>query len=219
LKPLARILPHLQEGEDQLARLAAAAGLSPTTTRQALAPLLVGGVAHLQGDTLHLSPGGRVLAAALAVKHGVALEAAAAALSWQEFEAFTARVLEAHAFQVHRHLVLGEPRMEIDLLATRFQLALALDCKQWRRQPPSRLREAAHLQAERARRLAGSPKLPRGVGLLVPGLVTLYQPSLKLVAGIPVIPITLLNGFLAEFEGHLPELRAFRPGQGGVRGR
>lgn len=75
---------------------------------------------------------------------------------WSTFEELCSRIAELNGFQVHRNyrFSLGGKRHEIDVLAYRENMLLAIDCKLWKRAPRSALKRAAQAQLARTSSLA-----------------------------------------------------------------
>ena len=74
-----------------------------------------------------------VLAGIALIKWGYDAESIAKGLNWDEFEEFCAGLFRASGFEVTRNIVLRNPRLQIDILARSHQIALSVDCKQWRK--------------------------------------------------------------------------------------
>jgi len=143
-----------------------------------------------------------VLASVALLRMGVETAAVSRALSWQEFEDFTAALLEANGYDVSVNIVITKPRRQIDIFARSATLALCVDCKHWARSLHSgALETLARQQTERA----DLYKRKTGLTLpVIPVLVTLAEPVARLADGVPVVPVWALRGFLNEvnpFEG------------------
>ena len=129
-------------------------------------------------------------------------------LEWQEFEWFAAESLEQNRFRTVRHLLFKSQtgRREIDLIAWNDSFLLAIDCKHWLRGlTPSLSRQLAHAQSQRTEALAARAELLRKHGVdkldkrfLMPLIICLSEPRVRVVDGIPIVPITRLISFLYE---------------------
>ena len=90
---------------------------------------------------------------------------------------------------------------------------VVVECKHWspRTSAPSRLREAALKHLERTRRLASSWRrlglpLARRGAKLIPVLLVLRETGVpRLPAGVPVVPVSRLRGFLESLDYLLEE--------------
>lgn len=127
-------------------------------------------------------------------------------LEWQEFEEFAAESLEQNGFRTVKHLVFKSRvgRREIDLLAWNDSFLLAIDCKHWLRGlSPSRARQVAQAQAERAEALAERFDVLKRHGVsnaerryLMPVIFCLGNPREGIVDGVPVVAVSKLISFL-----------------------
>jgi len=128
-------------------------------------------------------------------------------LDWRAFEDLAAILLEECGFECQQDISLTRPRRQIDLLASKGDLALSVDCKHLTVRPGSRrLALAAAQQAERTIQLSKTSLIPRGLRL-IPCMITLHPVEFLLLDGIPFIPIERLGAFALEFEGFLDQLR------------
>lgn len=127
-------------------------------------------------------------------------------LKWQEFEDFASDSLRQNGFRSVKHLVFKSRngRREIDLLAWNDNLLLAIDCKHWSHGlSPSRVRNAAEAQTERATALAARLDILGKYGVtraekrsIMPVIVSLCDPRERIVGGVPVVAVSKLMSFL-----------------------
>ena len=124
-------------------------------------------------------------------------------ISWHEFEHTIGKILERHEFEVKRNFRFKTTkRYEIDILATKKNVVLAIDCKKWcrGRYKSSALKKAIKKQKERVRELK---KMRLGVFYRVyPLMVTLWEEDLILFDDVFVVPVWKLNNFILNFEGY-----------------
>ena len=148
---------------------------------------------------------GSVLAAIALLRMGVDASTLSRALSWQEFEDFTAALLGANGYTVSVNIVITKPRRQIDIFARSSTLALCVDCKHWTRSSNAgALEKLADEQTERSvlyKKKMGL-KLP-----VVPLLVTLGEPATRRAGGVPVVPVWALRSFLNEVNPFDQDLR------------
>lgn len=139
-----------------------------------------------------------VLAAVALARLGGDLDLAARSLSWGDFEDFCAMVVAASGYQVRKNVRLRRPTRQIDIVAESPSLVLAIDCKNWRRGAgPASLQPAALAQAERTRMLMERAVAARGRSYL-PVLLTVLDSQVKVLSGVPVVPLHGLKEFLAS---------------------
>ena len=209
----------------QLARLVAAALLSsnrPLEIRAIAArtgspePLVSMALSELARQGLvaekrdGYAPVDRVELALHAIGLGLDPVEAAKHLDWRMFERFVAEALDMAGFRVVRGLRLKPPMgLELDVLGLGPLYSPAVDCKHWSPgySKKAKLAEAAEKHAERLRRLSdrwAETGLPDTV--LVPVIVTLTDPGLRLVEGVAVVPVATLSDFLYNLPRYVEEL-------------
>ena len=148
-----------------------------------------------------------VLAALALAKLGTDIDRAARGLDWKGFEDFCASAISAAGYDVRRNVRLRKPTRQIDIVAESPALVLAVDCKHWRRSAgEGGLRRAAAAQVERTVQLAqgtlgSSPKKH------LPMLLTMLDNRVRVVDGVPVVPLASLPGFLAAVSASEEGLR------------
>ncbi|MEM4495579.1 MAG: hypothetical protein QXE96_07290 [Candidatus Caldarchaeum sp.] len=130
-------------------------------------------------------------------------------LSWREMENFVAEACRRAGFTCrtgYRLSVEGR-RAEIDVLAAGSSICLAVDCKRWNKRLAGKtLRKIVEKSLERtsllkkylAKRFGGDHLV-----FLAPVVVSLYEPSQRVVSDVFVVPVHSLRGFLASVENVL----------------
>lgn len=125
-------------------------------------------------------------------------------ISWQEFEKTTKEILENHGFDTKFRFVFKDEigKAEIDVLAERYDLILAIDAKRytakWYRK--SALKKQAERHVERCKRYT---KLINKK--VIPILVSLIDDSVVFHAGCIVVPFDSLNDFLINLHAYLAD--------------
>ncbi|NOY11003.1 MAG: hypothetical protein GXO67_02720 [Archaeoglobi archaeon] len=124
--------------------------------------------------------------------------------TWQEFEEAIREILEHHGFTTRfRHVFRDEQgRSEIDVLAERYGLVLAIDAKRythgWYRLSAIKREAEKHAKrCERLERLEGRK--------VVPVVVPLIDDSVYLHKGAVIVPFVKLNDFLLNIHAYLHE--------------
>jgi Restriction endonuclease len=139
-----------------------------------------------------------------AVRHG-ALQQVARALTWQEFEAFTEECLQTVGFETRKGIIVKDSsrRWQIDIIAKKGEMMLAVDCKHW--ETPgydSKLKKAADHQRTAVGALIRQMIRTQGVGeeglLGLPVILTLYEPRQRLTGGAVAVSIEQFANFLEE---------------------
>ncbi|MHA1754398.1 MAG: restriction endonuclease [Candidatus Odinarchaeia archaeon] len=135
------------------------------------------------------------------IKNGVSIEEISEVLDWVEFEYLVKEILEYHGFdvKVHFRFKKNKKRYEIDLLAERGNLILAIDVKHWSPRPGKKtsLKKYVLKQAERVEALISSLNESKDkLVKIIPLLVTWYEEGINFFNKIPIVPISKLNNFL-----------------------
>ncbi len=140
---------------------------------------------------------GAVLAALQEIRAGRDAEVVSRGLTWSEFEDFCAEAISAAGYSVRRNVFLRKPRRQLDLLAESQTMGLSVDCKHWRRGVGyATLEKLALAQAERTRQY--KLRLDATDKALLPMLLTMVDNGVRVVAGVPVVPLFVLKDFLAN---------------------
>jgi len=158
-------------------------------------------------ESLQMDAAQRMMLATELIYAGLDPQQVSRFLEWQEFESFAAECLERNGFRTVRHLLFKSRigRREIDLLAWNDSFLLAIDCKHWLRSfSPSISRRVAYAQYERVEALAGRVDVLERHGVektekrvLIPVIICLREPRVKIVDGIPIVQISKLISFLS----------------------
>jgi hypothetical protein len=129
---------------------------------------------------------------------GADLDQVARSLSWKEFEEYCALAISAAGYAVRLNVRLRKPTRQIDILAESPSLVLSVDCKHWGRGASATgLEEAALAQIERTEVCAGGTLTGLGRTFL-PVLLTMVDNQVRVVEGVPVVPLRALREFLTS---------------------
>ena len=147
-----------------------------------------------------------------AVRHG-GLHRVARALTWQEFEAFTEGCLQTVGFVTQKGLIVNDDsrRWQIDVVAKKSTMILAIDCKHW--ESPgyeSKLINAAEHQKLALQALIQQIAAREDGGgeesWALPIILTLYEPRARMVNGVVVVSIEQFGDFLERVSPYASEL-------------
>jgi len=151
-----------------------------------------------------------------ALERGIDGERIARYLDWREFEKLVGKVFSRVGYETlwNLNLILEGQKCQIDLLAYRSNLILLIDCKHWKKPPPPsaelKIIEAQERRLEILRRIIeGVTKRdiePKRI-YLVPLVLSLYQPSRKILEGHVFSSIGKLRGMLEYIESAYFQLR------------
>jgi len=176
--------------------------LDEISAKELLYTLVQNGIGTWNDDLVEFDiPNDRLQTALVAIKFGATIEDVSEYLTWQDFESITGLILEEKDFDVTKNLILTKPRMEIDIVGTKMDIALLIDCKHWKTMSKSTLDEIVKKQVERVKRYVADTNMSA-----LPVIVTLHQEQIQFVDNVPIVPIMKLSSFLDEFVGNLDSL-------------
>ena len=202
--------------DDELLNISQIADRAKTTTEQVA--LILGRMLQLEVPSgAQLTNSARFKLAVEAVRHG-ALQQVARALSWQEFEAFTEECLQTVGFDTRKGIIVKDDsrRWQIDVIAKKSRMILAIDCKHW--ESPgydSKLTKAADHQRlalhALIQQMTGRGDVEREGVFALPIILTLFEPRSRLVDGAVVVSVEQFADFLegvSPFSSELPFIHA-----------
>ena len=176
--------------------------LDEISAKELLYTLVQNGIGTWNDDLVDFDiPNDRLQSALFAIKLGATVEDVSEYLTWQDFESITGLILQEKDFDVTKNLILTKPRMEIDVVGIKMDIALLIDCKHWKTMNKSALDEIVKKQVKRVKRYVADENMSA-----LPVIVTLHQEEIQLVENVPIVPIMKLSSFLDEFVGNLDSL-------------
>ena len=108
---------------------------------------------------------------------------------------------------------LTKPRMEIDLLAQKGDLAFAVDCKHWKR-------TVGHAAMQRVgeRQIERSLRLLESFTKVIPLVLTWHDEMLHVLEnGVPIVPVHRLADFLLNWESSEGDILVLKRATGSMR--
>ena len=176
--------------------------LDEISAKALLYTLVQNGIGTWNDDLVDFDiPTDRLQTALFAIKLGADIESVSEYLTWQDFESITGLILEKKDFDVTTNLILTKPRMEIDVIGIKMDIALLIDCKHWKTMSKSALDTIVKKQVERVKRYVTDKNMSA-----LPVIVTLHQEEIQFIDNVPIVPIMKLSSFLDEFVGNLDSL-------------
>jgi hypothetical protein len=150
----------------------------------------------------------RMKLAVLALQNGTDIEMISKCLSWQDFEAFASHLLNLSGYTAECNLNFSKPsRMQIDVVGINYEskLAIVVDCKHWKRNNLSSISSYARKQAQRTSVLL--LQIRKKISRAIPIILTLYPTDIRLVDGVPVIPIVKFNSFIKDVPLYISKIK------------
>ena len=130
--------------------------------KELLYTLVQNGIGILNDDVVDFDiPNDRLQTALFAINLGADLEDVSEYLNWKDFESLTGIILEEKDFEVTKNLILTKPRMEIDVIGKKMDIALLIDCKHWKNMSKSALDEIVKKQIERVKHFVSIENIDR----------------------------------------------------------
>lgn len=204
LQTLIRAIPGIIPGGVSVKDFSVITQCGEDLSRSILDNLMKNGIGIYENNLINFEKNDKIKTSLLAISMGAAIEEISRLLEWQDFESLSAEILEAKGFETTRNLVLTRPRMQIDVVGIKSDVALLIDCKHWKRMNDYSLRKAVEKQIERTKQFI----LKEKVKAAVPAIVTLYQHDFSFINRVPIIPIYKLEAFCDEFYGNLDEIES-----------
>ena len=190
------------EGGVSVTDFSIASELDEISAKEMLYTLVQNGIGVWNDDLVNFNiPNDRIQTALFAIKLGADVESVSEYLTWQDFESITGLFLQEKDFDVTKNLILTKPRMEIDVIGKKMDIALLIDCKHWKTMSKSALDEIVKKQVERVKRYVADENMSA-----LPVIVTLHQEEIQFIENVPIVPIMKLSSFLDEFVGNLDSL-------------
>lgn len=175
--------------------------LDEETTKVLLDNFLQNGIGTYEDHQIFFDENDKLKTCLLAIQMGAPIDEISRSLDWKDFESLAAEILDANDFETTRNLVLTKPRMQIDVIGVKSDIAILIDCKHWKRSSQSALENAVKKQIERTKRFLQT----ENVKAAIPAIVTLHQ-EIRFIDKVPIIPIFQLSSFCEEFYGNLDDL-------------
>ena len=201
-KQVVKGISGILEGGMSVTDFSIVAELDEISAKELLYALVQNGIGIWNDDLVDFDiPNDRLQTALFAINIGATIEDVSEYLTWRDFESITGLILEEKDFDVTKNLVLTKPRMEIDVIGKKMDIALLIDCKHWKTMSKSALDEIVKKQVERVKRYVADESISA-----LPVIVTLHQEEIQFVDNVPIVPIMKLSSFLDEFVGNLDSL-------------
>jgi len=144
------------------------------------------------------------------------------ALNWKGFEEFCGRLFREASYLPLNNLRFSHlgRRYEVDVIALKRPYLIAVDCKRWKRALRGMVVAFVEKHLERCRALSEALWSIRRLSaqlngweeaIVVPTLLTALEEEVKLIEGVPIVPLFKLKGFLNELgPALLDSLTSFR---------
>jgi hypothetical protein len=208
---LARALPAIIAQEITLEEFQAKSGIgSRTTAKDVLNYMINYGIGTPTFRYRYIfTKADRMKLSLLALQKGCDIENISRSLSWKDFEALTSEILVLNGYSTKTNVYFSKPRrMQIDVIGANNNLAIVADCKHWKRYSLSSISSYAEQQTQRAQILCRARKrILSNISHAIPTILTLYSMDVKLIDGVPIVPISKFKSFIEDVSLYLSDIR------------
>jgi len=204
LATLVKGIPGIIPGGMSVKDFSMATQTSEDMSRQILDNLMQNGIGRYEDSQVQFEDSDKLKTSILAISMGAPIDEISRMLEWQDFESLAAEILEKRDFDTTKNVIMKSPRIQIDVVGIKSDIAILIDCKHWSNMNQSALQEAVKKQVIRTKQFVSKHKVKGAV----PAIVTLYQHSVQFIDKVPIIPIHQLDSFCDEFYGNLEEMQS-----------
>ncbi|HEX5358830.1 MAG TPA: restriction endonuclease [Candidatus Nitrosotalea sp.] len=204
LATLVKGIPGIIPGGMSIKDFSMATQTSEDMSRQILDNLMQNGIGRFDDGQVQFEDSDKLKTSILAISMGAPIDEISRMLEWQDFESLAAEILEKRDFDTVKNVVMKNPRIQIDVVGIKSDIAILIDCKHWSNMNQSALQEAVKKQVIRTKQFVSKHKVKGAI----PAIVTLYQHSVQFIDKVPIIPIHQLDSFCDEFYGNLEEMQS-----------
>ena len=204
LATLVKGIPGIIPGGMSIKDFSMATQTSEDMSRQILDNLMQNGIGRFEENQVQFDDSDKLKTSILAISMGAPIDEISRMLEWQDFESLAAEVLEKRDFETTKNVIMRNPRIQIDVVGIKSDVAILIDCKHWSNMTQSALQEAVKKQVIRTKQFVSKHKVKGAI----PAIVTLYQHSVQFIDKVPIIPIHQLDSFCDEFYGNLEEMQS-----------
>lgn len=204
LATLVKGIPGIIPGGMSIKDFSMATQTSEDMARQILDNLMQNGIGRFEENQVQFEDSDKLKTSILAISMGAPIDEISRMLEWQDFESLAAEILEKRDFDTTKNVIMKSPRIQIDVVGIKSDIAILIDCKHWSNMNQSALQEAVKKQVIRTKQFVSKHKVKGAI----PAIVTLYQHSVQFIDKVPIIPIHQLDSFCDEFYGNLEEMQS-----------
>ena len=204
LGSLVKGIPGIIPGGLSVTDFSMATSTSEELAKEILDNFMQNGIGRYEEGQIQFEDADKLKTSILAISMGAPIDEISRLLGWQDFESLAAEVLEKRDFDTTKNVILKNPRMQIDVIGIKSDVAILIDCKHWNNMNQSSLQEAVRKQIIRTKQFVSKHKVKGAI----PAIVTLYQHNVQFIDKVPIIPIHQLDSFCDEFYGNLEEIQS-----------
>ena len=176
---------------------------SKATTKEVLNYLVKNGIGQLSDGWVIFTRKDKLNTILLAMNRGCDTERLSKIIQWNDFELFTAQLIDSAGYSFERNLVFTKPRIQIDVIGFYHNIALLIDCKHWMKIHGFNIVKFSSNQIRRAEIFLDKRK---NIESAIPIIVTLHEHGCNFFDRVPIVPISKFKEFLQNFPFYLDRL-------------
>jgi hypothetical protein len=136
--------------------------------------------------------------ALIAIHNGVDVLSICSKINWHDFELFSSEIMRFHGYNVYTNFRIKNPKREIDVVGVKSQKALLIDCKHWKKNSLSGLKQIVEKQKNRTMLFVQKSKM--NIENAFPIILTFLPNTFGFIDGVPIVSVNKLNSFLLDFD-------------------
>ena len=138
--------------------------------------------------------------ALIAIHNGVDVVSICSKINWHDFELFSSEIMRFHGYNVYTNFRLKNPKREIDVIGIKSQKALLIDCKHWKKNSLSGLKQIVEKQKNEVQLFVQKTKM--NIENAFPIVLTFLPNNFLFIDNVPIVSVNKLNSFLLDFDSH-----------------
>jgi hypothetical protein len=134
LASLVKGIPGIIPGGLSIKDFSMATNTSEELSKEILDNFMQNGIGRYEEGQIQFQDADRLRTSILAISMGAPIDEISRLLGWQDFESLAAEVLEKRDFDTTKNVILKNPRMQIDVIGIKSDVAILIDCKHCKKQ-------------------------------------------------------------------------------------
>ncbi|MGD1836960.1 MAG: restriction endonuclease [Nitrososphaeraceae archaeon] len=193
---LLKLLSGIQTRKMSMQEIKLASGIqSNDVFSQVLSFLQLYNISEISNENnfIYFNQSDKIKIAILALKRGCDILSCSKNLTWRDFESFVSHLLEMFGYNVKSNVYLTKPTVQLDVIGTKNNCAITIDCKHWKYNNKASLSKYAEKQIYRTQLFL---KKNTKIKTALPVIVTLFPVSYIIAGRVPITSITTFESFL-----------------------
>jgi len=158
----------------------------------------------IKNNKIDISIYNKLTIALISIHNGIDVISICSKINWHDFEIFSSEIMKCHDYDVYTNFRLKNPKREIDVVGIKSRKALLIDCKHWKKNSLSGLKQIVEKQKNRS--ILFIQKSHMNIESAFPIILTFLPNNFRFIDDVPIIPINKLNSFLLDFDSYYHNL-------------